>query len=536
MLSADSIFRNGHIITLDPAKPLAQALAVRKGKIVAVGTNDEVSELAGHDTHLINLDGYTVVPGFHDAHCHILLFGLSLTELNVREAETIREILERVRQRAQETYGDRGREWIRGGGYNENKLRENRHPTGAELDAVAPGRPVFLSHVSGHMAVASSRALEIAGIAAGTPDPEGGIIERDEHGVPTGLLKETAQELVKRVLPPYSLDQVKAALAAAGQQMASEGITSAQDAWSGWVAPQEFRAYQETSADGSLPQHVRLMPDAESLSTRNGYFDLAFGLHTGFGSNRLKLGAMKFFLDGSLVGRTAALSAPYSNAPDTCGFLVKSEETIRAQIDMAHRGGWQIAMHAIGDRAIEVGLAAIEAVIGSDASLFRPRIEHCGVLRLDLIERIRRLGVVVVTQPRFIAELGDGFRPALGEERLRLTYPMASLRGLQVAFSSDRPVVNGAPLLGIQAAAMQRTLSGAPYVPGEAITVGEGLLSYTLGAAYSAFEERQKGSLAPGRLADFAVLSGDILHIPPEELDRVRVLMTCVAGQVEFQS
>jgi hypothetical protein len=277
------------------------------------------------------------------------------------------------------------------------------------------------------------------------------------------------------------------------------------------------------------------LPAAGLGSAGNGRFDFGFGLHTGFGNERLKLGAIKLFLDGSLIGRTAALSAPYANAPDTCGLLVKSEATVRAQVEMAHRGGWQVAMHAIGDRAIEVGLNAIAAVMGAEAPRFRPRIEHCGVLRPDLIERLRRLGVVIVTQPRFIFELGDGFRIALGEERLRFTYPFASLRGLPVAFSSDRPVVAGTPLWGIQAAVTQRTASGASYVPAEAITVEEALRWYTLGAAYSAFEEGEKGSLTPGKWADFVVLSTDPLRTDPATLaEEVTVLQTVIGGETVY--
>ncbi|HBY95082.1 MAG TPA: amidohydrolase [Chloroflexi bacterium] len=424
--------------------------------------------------------------------------------------------------------------WVRGGGYNENKLAEQRHPTRADLDPVSPEHPVFLSHVSGHMAVANSLALATANITCERADPEGGVIERDEQGEPTGLLKESAQELVKAVLPAYTLAETRAALAAAGRQMAAEGITSAQDAWAGWIAPQEFRAYQEASLEGLLPQRVWLMVDVERLAVKDGRFDFAFGLHTGFGTERLRLGAIKLFLDGSLIGRTAALSAPYTNAPETCGFLVKSEETIRAQVRMAHAGGWQVAMHAIGDRAIEAGLDAIEAAMGVAGARFRPRLEHCGILRPDLIARIRRAGAVVVTQPRFITELGDGFRAALGEKRLQLTYPLATLRGLPVAFSSDRPVVNGAPLLGIQAAVIQQTASGTAYVPEEAVTADEALHWYTLGSAYSAFAENEIGSLLPGKRADLVVLSHDPLQIPPAALSEIEVLQTVVGGKTVF--
>jgi predicted amidohydrolase YtcJ len=532
MLYADCVFRHGHIRTLDPATPVAEALAVRDGRIVAVGTDREMAELAGPGTRFTDLGGCTVVPGFHDAHCHILLFGLSLTEVNVRGAPAIAAIAEAVAARAGRQPRDT---WIRGGGYNQDKLAEQRHPTRADLDLAAPDHPVFLSHISGHMAVANSRALATAGIDAATPNPPGGVIERDAQGAPTGLLLETAQELVKRVLPPYTLPELHAALGAAGRQMAAEGITSAQDAWAGWIAPEEFRAYQEATAAGALPQHIRLMPDAERVAITDGRFDFAFGLHTGFGDGRLKLGAMKFFLDGSLIGRTAALSTPYCGTPADCGFLVKSEEEIHAQIARAHRGGWQVAMHAIGDRAIEAGLDAIEACMGAGAARYRPRIEHCGVLRPDLIARIRRLGVVIVTQPRFITELGDGIRAALGEDRLRLTYPMASLRGLPVAFSSDRPVVNGAPLLGIAAACTQRTASGAAYAPQEAISLDQALAWYTSGAAYAAFAEDEQGTLAPGKWADLVVLAEDPFAADMERVGEIRILQTVIRGAVVFE-
>lgn len=544
MLYPDTIFMDGNLITLGAAQPTAQALATLHGRIAAVGANDAIAALKGARTHVVDLGGHTVIPGFHDAHCHILELGLTLTEADASGAASIGDILRVV--------GDFARRaapgaWVRGSGYNQSKLAEARHPTRGDLDAVAPDHPVFLAHVSGHMAVLNSRALELAHITSATADPPGGVITRDLHGEPTGLLQETAQQLARQVMPRHTLAESKAALAAAGRHLVALGVTSAQDAWAGWMVPEEFRAYQ----DASLSQRVRLMPDVESLPVRDGRFDFGFGLHTGFGTDRLRLGAIKIFTDGSLIGRTAALSQPYADtsvpgsnatlAPHErsrsggMGFLVKSEEKIREQVRMAHAGGWQVALHAIGDRAIEAALDAIEAAMGRDAARFRPRLEHCGVLRPDLLERIRTLGVVITTQPRFIYELGDGFREALGEERLSLCYPLANLRGLNIAFSSDAPVVDASPLLGIQAAVLERTASGAPYVPGEAISVYEGLNRYTLGAAYSAFEEREKGSLEVGKWADFAVLSDSPLEIPADELHKVEILRTVIGGETVFE-
>ncbi len=527
MIFADILYRRGHIVTLDPSRSTADELAVKDGRVLATGAEGELEYLRGPSTRVLDLSSYTVVPGFHDAHCHILLFGFSLVEVNVRAATKLAQVVDAVATRVGSTpIGG----WIRGGGYNENKLMERRHPSRIDLDPISRDHPVFLSHISGHMGVANAPALALARIDRDTPDPTGGVIDRDEHGEPTGLLKETAQELIKKILPPYTLAETKTALTAAGKQMAAEGITSAQDAWAGWIAPEEFRAYQDASSEGLLPQRVRVMVDVETLTIREGRFDFAFGLHTGFGTQRLRLGAIKIFLDGSLIGKTAALSTPYASDPTTCGMLVKSEERIREQVRCAYRGGWQLAMHAIGDRAIEVGLDAIESEMGPEAGRFRPRIEHCGVLRPDLVERIRRLGAVIVTQPRFVSELGDGFRAALGEGRIPLTYPLASLQGLPVALSSDRPVVNGAPLLAIRDAILRCTASGNPYAPQEQIDALQALQWYTLGSAYSTFEEQENGSLTAGKWADFAVLAQNPLRVDPQALGEIRVIDTVVAG------
>lgn len=533
MLAPEVVYHGGRFYTLDPAQPRVQALAVLHGRIVAAGSDEEVVRLADARTRRVDLEGAVALPGFHDAHCHILLFGLSLVEVNLRHARSVADVVVAVAERARELGPGR---WVRGGGYDQNRLAERRHPTRWDLDPVSPENPVWLFHISGHMGVANSAALKLAGVTRDTPDPPGGRVVRGEDGEPTGLLLETAQDLVKRVLPPYTLAETKAALAAAGRQMAAEGITAAQDAWAGWIAPEEFRAYQEASEEGLLPQRVWLMVDVEKLAVRGGRFDFGFGLHTGFGSDRLRLGAVKIFTDGSLIGRTAALSQPYADPPDTSGFLVKSEETIREQVRLAHEGGWQVALHAIGDRAIEVTLDAVEAVMGPDAAGFRPRVEHAGVLRPDLIERIRRLGAVVVTQPRFVFEFGEGYRAALGEERIRLTFPLASLRGLHVAFSSDRPVTDGAPLLGIAAAVLRRTASGTPYAPEERVSVEEAVRAYTLGAAYSAFAEMELGSLEVGKWADFVVLDRDPFQVDPEEVAEVHVLRTVVGGRVVHPS
>lgn len=526
------IYRQGRIYTLDSRCPQADALAVWQGRLVAVGSEAEIGPLAGPGTTVVDLEGATVLPGFHDAHCHVLAFGLSLVEVNVRQATSVADVVAAVASRVRQTAAGG---WIRGGGYNENKLAERRHPNRYDLDSVSPHHPVWLYHVSGHMGVANSLALQAAGVTRDTPDPPGGRIARDESGESTGLLLETAQDLVKRVLPPYTVEEAKAALAAAGRQMATEGITAAQDAWAGWIAPEEFRAYQEAVGEGLLPQRVWLLVDADRLPVHGDRLDFAFGLHTGFGNDRLRLGAVKIFVDGSLIGRTAALREPYADRSDA-GVLVKDPETLVELVGRAHRGGWQVAMHAIGDRAVEAALDALEEVMGPGASRFRPRIEHCGLVPPDLLQRLKGLRPVVVTQPRFLYELAEGYAAALGRERLRWLLPAASLKENPMAFSSDRPVVDGYPLKGIHAAVTRRTAGGWQLAPQEAVSVEEAVRAYTLGGAYAAFAEGELGSLSPGKWADFVALDRDPFQVDPEELPHIQVLLAVVGGRTVYQA
>lgn len=532
-LAPDAVFLDGRVLTLDARDRRVQALAVLHGRIVALGTTREMRALAGPRTRRHDLGGATVVPGFNDAHCHVLAFGLTLLQADLRPARRVADVVAAVAARAQTTPDGA---WVLGHGYDDNKLAELRHPTRIDLDAVAPAHPVWLQHTSGHMGVASGRALAQAGVTRDTPDPEGGVIERDRAGEPTGVLKEKAQALVRRAVPPAGLDQAKAALAAAGTRFVAEGLTSVQDARAGSLVPQELRAYQEATAEGRLPVRTSLLIDVEALPVVDGRAQLGLGLTSGFGTDRLRLGGVKIFLDGSLIGRTAAMTAPFASDPDTSGFLLRSEDTLRRQVKEAAAAGWQVCMHAIGDRAIEVAIAAVDDAMGRRAPALRPRVEHCGVLRRDLIPAVRRRGMVVVTQPRFITELGDGFRRALGDARLRYCYPLRSLRGCRVALSSDRPVVQGAPLGGIEAAVTQLTGSGAPYVPRERIDVLEAIRWYTLGGAFAQFREAELGTLEVGKRADLCALGRDPRHVPPTEIGRIPVTLTAVGGEVVYRA
>jgi predicted amidohydrolase YtcJ len=525
---------NGTLLTMDTRRPRVSAALVAGERIAAVGEADDMRALAGNDARVIDLAGQTVVPGFNDAHCHALMFGLTLTQLDLKSARSIPDICTLVTDQARTQPAGT---WIRGFGYDNNKLREHRHPTRSDLDAVAPLHPVVLVHTSGHMLVANSRSLELAGVHRDTPVLAGGRFVRDASGALTGLVQETAQVLVTAAIPKPTVAEMRRALQLASARMAAEGITSFQDARSGMFAPEELAAWQACSVSGELRQRVSLILDVAAVYPSDPPFGL--GLYSGFGNDRLRIGGIKMFADGSLIGRTAAVSTPYVGETENRGFLTVEPGSFVETVLELHRRGWQLSVHAIGDVAIELVLDAYaHAMQVSPRPDPRHRIEHGGLLTPQLISRIADQQVIVVTQPRFASELGDGYLGAIGPKRLELCYPLASLlaAGAHVAASSDRPVVDGAPILGIDSAVNRRTDFGAPYAPDEAIAPLQALELFTVNAAYASFEEHVKGKLAPGYLADFAVLSDDPTRVPPAELSRIAVSATYVGGECIHES
>jgi predicted amidohydrolase YtcJ len=536
----DTVWRGGNILTLDPSRPRASALAVIGERLVAVGDDADLEGLSADRT--VDLGGATVVPGFHDAHNHCVFFGMSLAELPLSTPPVSRldDIYDAVAVAARETPADG---WIVGAGYDQNRLAERRHPTAQELDAVAPRHKVWLRHTSGHMAVVNGPVLTEIGIDT-VEVPAGGQVERDAGGRPTGLLLESAQSLVRALVYPYAVEDVAGAIDRATRHYLTEGITSAQEAGIGagliaW-SPRELAAYAEARATGRLHVRTTLMVAADALHEIGGSpqdrttFGLDLGIATGLGDETLRLGPLKIFSDGSMLGRTAAMRAPFADEPGNTGFLQRDPDELRELVRRAHLGGWQIATHAIGDLAVATALDCYEHALRElPREDHRHRIEHCGVIDDDDLERLARLGVIPVPQGRFVFELGDGMARALGPERVRQCYRQRSFldRGVPLPGSSDRPVVEGAPLPGIADLVLRRTASGAPFAPDEAITPMQALHAWTLGSAYATFEEHRKGSLVPGKLADFAVLSDDLTVVDPEQIASLQVLATVVGGE-----
>jgi predicted amidohydrolase YtcJ len=543
MYAPDLLLVNARVRTMDPARPLAAAVAVAGGRIAAVA--DDARDLADGvpPGNVIDLRGATLIPGFHDAHNHMAGFGLSLTEVDLRVA-TLEELYARVAARAADTPAG---EWVVGAGYDQT--RTGAHPDRDALDRVAPGHRVWLKHTSSHMCVVNSLVLRDLGLDAEAPAVDGGRVAADAAGRPTGLLEERAQELVGNLTRPYPLSTLTDAVAVAGQRYLSEGLTSVTEAGvgGGWIgqSPVELAAYTAAREQGRLAVRTELMVVSDAFHPLAAHpadgieTGIDLGLRTGFGDDWLRLGPMKIFTDGSLVGRTAAMSDPFHGAceNENRGYLQADAGQLTRAIIAAHRAGWRVAAHAIGDRAIDLALDAFDAAARRYPRPDpRHRIEHFAAARPDQVARAAALGVLPVGQGRFATELGDGMLAAVGPDRQSWLYRQRSLldAGIVLAGSSDRPVATGAPLLGIHDMVNRRTASGAPFNPAEAVTAEAALRAYTWGSAYASQAERVKGSVEVGKLADFAVLSEDPVAVSPGRIAGLEVIATIVDGQLRY--
>jgi predicted amidohydrolase YtcJ len=535
IMRVDAIYENAHVIT---GAGHTSALAVLHGRIVALG--EDTAGLSAR--RRIDLAGSTVVPGFHDAHNHMAWFGIGLDDvpLGPGHCRSVGDVYAAIAERAKEQPAGT---WIVGSGYDQNKLAGG-HPARRGLDRAAPGHHVRLKHASGHMSVVNS--LVLARLDLGNV-PVGGDVVLDADGTPTGLLREQAQLLLNPLIYPTPIEDVVRGLDRANERYLSEGVTSVQEAGIGGglvgQSPAELAAYQLARERGVLRVRSTVMVaadvlhDVEHAESDDIGFGLDLGLRSGFGDDRLRIGPMKLFADGSLIGRTCAMHEPFAGEPGNVGYFQVPEDALARTILRAHAAGWQIATHAIGDRAISVVLDAYEAALAKHPRTdHRHRIEHCAVLPPDELVRLARLGVIAVPQGRFVNEIGDGMRAALGPDREGWCYRLRSLldAGCVLPGSSDRPVVQGAPLLGIADMVRRRTASGELLGPDERLTPEQALRAYTYGSAYAVFQEHELGTLVPGKLADFVALSAD----PTDEanLDDVRVLGTAVSGELVHEA
>jgi len=526
---------NGNVITMDEEHPKAQAVFVVNGIITKVGTNTEVWALIDNETEAIDLKGKTLVPGFVDCHAHPMSFGQALSRVDCRTPPThsIKEMVKKIRLAAAEK---RPGEWIIGNGYDDFKLAEKRHPNRWDLDEAAPNNPVIVTRMCGHVTVANSYALRLGGVTKETKDPEGGRIDRDSAtGEPTGVLRGPAQGLLRGLRPPATMKDLGKAINLASKEFLARGVTSVSDAGVGGA--DTVKAYLTAIREDGMSLRVNMMMSLNTLQ------ELAkLGLSTGFGDEKIRIGAIKIVLDGSSTGRTAAVSEPYLDTPGNTGILYMSLEELNKNVLAAHRAGFQVGIHAIGDRAIVAVLDAYEAALKElPRKDHRHRIEHCGICSQSIVARIKALGVLPVPQPIFLYGEGESYRAGLGEERVKWAYPMKSFleNGIRVPMSSDCPATSGAelisPLLGIYVAVTRKTDAERELGPEQKISAYEGLKAYTLNSAYACFEEDKKGSIEPGKLADFAVLAEDPLTVPPERIKDISVDSTIVGGKVVYK-
>jgi len=514
-MTADLILKKANVITMHPGQPSAELVAIKGDKILLVAGNEELEQVKGAKTKVIDCQGKTVVPGFNDAHCHVFSFIRKLLSIDLSppSVSSISDIKAAIRHRARNTPPGK---WLTGTDYDEFHLAEKRCPNRWDLDEAAPHHPVALAHRSLHACVLNSLALSLAGITLETPEPPGGVIDRDPNtGEPNGVLFEMLGYIREKVLPPLSEEELTRGIAPANEHYLSYGITSLQEATVSndlgrW---QTFRQFKDT---GKLKSRLYMMPGVEALSQ----FQQA-GLAPGSGDSQLRLGGVKIILS------------------EATGQLEPPQPELNQLVFNAHKAGFQLAIHAIEQSTVEAAITALEyAYSRLPQAGRRHRIEHCSECPPRLLERLVKLQAVIVTQPPFLYYSGERYLATVSAEQLKWLYRIKSPldKGLTVAASSDSPVVPNNPLVGIYAAVTRLAESGQQLLPEECISAKQALAMYTTNAAYASFEEAIKGSITQGKLADIVVLSSDPTRSPPEQIKDIKVEMTIIGGKIVWQA
>jgi predicted amidohydrolase YtcJ len=525
-----TIYRNGHVYTNDPASPWADAMLVRGDEILAVGDDDEVTGLADKGARVVDLEKHFVMPGFNDAHVHLGGAGADWLAVRLNGVQSVAELQKRL---AEGVAQHKDSEWISGSGWDHTFWPEKKFPNREQLDAVSPKNPVILTHISGHVAVANSLALQLAGVTKATLNPSGGEIERDEKGEPTGMLKEgAAMHLVESKIPPATPEQRRRGIELALADLAKNGVTSAQDN-SAW---EDFMTYRAIKNDGKLTVRItEWLPFSAPIEKleqmrRDG----------GTTDPWLRTGALKLVTDGALGSRTAAMLVPYSDDSSTSGIMIMEPEKIRALAIERDKAGFQLNLHAIGDRANRVALDAFEAAAKANGPRDRrDRIEHAQVVARSDIPRFARLQVIASMQPSHETSDMRWAEQRVGPERAKGAYAWASMQkfGVRLAFGTDYDVEPISPFRGLYACVTRELPNGGPtggWQPQEKISVADCIRAYTSGSAYGEFMEGKKGELKAGEFADFIVLSNDLTKVEPREYTNTRVLRTVVGGQTVY--
>jgi hypothetical protein len=526
--SVDSALINANIITVDQQRPRAEAVAIHNGKFVAVGTTQEIQALIGTKTQVMDLKGKTVVPGFIDAHLHCLSSGIRHVMAVDCDLRSLAEIKNALRERAKTT--PKG-SWIQGFKFDDTKTAENRFLTRQDLDEVSTEHPIFVSHRGGHVYYLNSKAFAVAGITKDTPNPSGGEYKKDpKTGALTGIILERAADRFRNeLLPKVTPADRRAGLRLICQMFNQAGLTGVHDAMVDYT---HLQTYQEGLAAGELTVRVYMLISHLHLD------DLRrVGIRTGFGNDLLRIGGIKFVADGAISGRTAYLSKPYIGSTDDRGILAMTQEELDEGARRAHEAGFQVCTHANGDTAIEMTLTAYEKALAAvprpDA---RPRIEHCTLVSLSILERMKKIGCVATPFCTYVYYHGEKMK-YYGEERLEWMFAQRSFLDYGIISTGASDYVPGPyePLMGIQSCVTRTDSSGKVWGPSQKISVEEALRIYTLHGAYAGYEEQIKGSITVGKLADLVVLGADPLTVDPHTIKDILVEKTMVGGKVVYE-
>jgi len=543
-VKADIVFVHANVYTGVPANNAfssilrTEAIAIRADRILATGSNLDIEKLKGPQTQVIDLGGHFVMPGFNDAHLHLADAGLQKLGVDLQGVKSLDELRDRLLAKVQEA---KPGEWILGGGWDETLWPVKALPSRWDLDEVSGGHPVFLDRVDGHLAVGNTRALQLASINLASRDPKGGHIDRNENGEPTGIIRDTAQDALRAVVPAPSHDYRRRGIEVALADLAEHGVTSAQDnsSWEG------FQIYEELEKEGKLTTRISEWlpfdaPVDELQQKRDAHPASDLMLHTTM---------LKGFMDGSMGGHTAALLEPYSDDPKTSGLPRYEPDKLNAMTKERVLAGFQIGFHAIGDRGIQMALdafaeaekaakeAKIKAANGGDD--YRLRVEHAQCPNMAEINRFKELKVIASMQPTHVLSDMRWAQDRLGPKRASTCYAWNAFlsKGISLAFGTDYSVEPISPFRGLYAAVTRKSEDGKKdFFPEQRITIDQAIAAYTIGSAFAEFEEKEKGELAPGMLADFVVLDRDVTSISPEKVLRTQVLRTVVGGKTVYEA
>ena len=531
----ETIFKNGNILTMEKTAPMAEALAIQFGKIYRVGKTAEVEKLAEPSTVVIDLKGRTLLPGLIDTHNHFCLYALLTDQADCRAAAGCvkgEDVVEALRDQAADTPPG---EWVLGWGYAPYLLDDKKDLTREDLDSVTDKHPVCLVHVSVHGAVVNSLALKELNFTEKTPDPPGGKIHRGVNGEPNGILSESAfmgplffadPSIYMKMMTAYDRDARADMMIRCATHFQRLGLVGAHDPF---VDSLTLRTYQDAADSGRFPFRLYAY-------ILNHWADplISAGINRGFGSDWLKIGAVKIFLDGGMSSRTAAVFEPFVGGGGT-GILNYDQAGINHEIEKFDQAGYQISVHAQGDRALDILLKAFERVMVKGNPM-RHHIVHAGNLTASQIDRVEELGLYIAGQANFFSLLGDGFIEAYGPDRSQDLYRFGTFlkRKIKLAFSSDCPVADPDPLIGVRDAIIRRTGNGQAFGLSEGITAQQAFELYTKEAAYFSFEEEERGTLKEGKMADLVVLEKDPMAVSPEEIPDCKVKMTVVGGRIVY--